>query len=618
MKAQPEENAGVEINLGPEDTGPGEKEASSSARTVLLPVEGAKRLSESVIWKSQRAFYKEKAVRAWSESIVPHFASSNAYLANCYARLILAYARDLEQSGAPAEDAVSRPPINIVEIGAGAGKFGFLILVKLLKMQHVWPWENCFRYVLTDFVQETVDYWSQHPALQKFYHMGILDYGVFDAETDTEIQLQRSGEVLNSKYFAENEGSLGVMVSNYVFDSLRQDAFCITNGELQENLCSVFSTETEPYPESPELIQRMQLMWSSRKCDLEYYQGKDNGFNKILEAYVGHHREAKFLLPIGGLSCIENVKKMTNNKFLWLAGDKAHTQDIEIADAKDPHVAIHGSFSFMSNFHACKIHIEQGLESAFSLLTSHLQGFKCCAMVVGSAKEAHRGLRLQWHSLMEAYNPEDFSSFQRCVKEEVKTPSLKTALCTTRLAHWDPDVFIKFKSVWIDKTPFASEKEKADVYHDAMQVWNCHYQLDPSIDVAFELGRVMMGLRKYNEAIQFFEESTTQCGEHHVTSYNIGICQSYINQVEPSIAAFKRSLAMKPTYADAQKWLAKMMQVQSQANSIIVGEETPASPPQSTTATKLRVPAEVQRPPSSQQEWQGHSNAGMSGVIHHV
>ena len=37
-------------------------------------------------------------MNAWSNSLVPHFVSSNAYLAHCYARLIIAYATDVYKS----------------------------------------------------------------------------------------------------------------------------------------------------------------------------------------------------------------------------------------------------------------------------------------------------------------------------------------------------------------------------------------------------------------------------------------------------------------------------------------------------------------------------------------
>jgi hypothetical protein len=39
-----------------------------------------------------------------------------------------------------------------------------------------------------------------------------------------------------------------------------------------------------------------------------------------------------------------------------------------------------------------------------------------------------------------------------------------------RLSHFDPDVFYKFKQVFIDKGPHATEKQQDDVRHDVAKV----------------------------------------------------------------------------------------------------------------------------------------------------
>ena len=62
-------------------------------------------------------------------------------------------------------------------------------------------------------------------------------------------------------------------------------------------------------------------------------------------------------------------------KFLWVAGDKCYNHERELEGLRDPHIAIHGSFSLMVNFHACRLYIENN--GGFTLTTPHLDGFKC-------------------------------------------------------------------------------------------------------------------------------------------------------------------------------------------------------------------------------------------------
>ena len=159
---------------------------------------------------------------------------------------------------------------------------------------------------------------------------------------------------------------------------------------------------------------------------------------------------------------------------------------------------------------------------------------------------------------MDTFGPDNFAALQRCVRDEIAAPSLKTALATIRLAAWDTDVFFKFKAVLIDKAPTASDKQAADLWADALQVADRYFPLQASKDVAFELGRVAMGVKRHADAIRLFELSAETCGDHHVTRYNVGICHWYRGAWPAAQAAFDKSIEMRPDYADAAQWRAKV------------------------------------------------------------
>ncbi len=120
---------------------------------------------------------------------------------------------------------------------------------------------------------------------------------------------------------------------------------------------------------------------------------------------------------------------------------------------------------------------------------------------------------------LEALTPEDFSTLQRCVKEECPNPSVKHLLALLRLANHDAEVFYKFKQVLIDKSayPQVHDNLARDVRGDVDRVYASHFPLVPSKDVCFELGRMLMGLRDYASAIEFFNKSHETCGAHHIT-----------------------------------------------------------------------------------------------------
>ena len=163
-----------------------------------------------------------------------------------------------------------------------------------------------------------------------------------------------------------------------------------------------------------------------------------------------------------------------------------------------------------------------------------------------------------WADVMDTFGPDNFATLQRCVRDELAAPSLKTALATIRLAAWDADVFYKFKQVLIDKAPACSDKQAADLWADALQVADRYFPLQAAKDVAFELGRIAMGVKRHADAIRLFRASAETCGDHHVTRYNIGICHWYRGEWLAAQDAFDASIAMRPDYADAAQWRVKV------------------------------------------------------------
>ncbi|CAM9517448.1 unnamed protein product, partial [Ectocarpus sp. 12 AP-2014] len=161
----------------------------------------------------------------------------------------------------------------------------------------------CFKYVITDFSHANFGFWMNHPRLQELFTLGVVDFAVFDAEA-------RPGEVGGgkgtTKECAESEpppppeegsdpaapGSCGggggaglwgsgclrlelcgeelrpgdldnpvIVVANYVFDSLKQDAFRVHGGVLEELLCTTSipsSGDVDPASLAPELLRYMR------------------------------------------------------------------------------------------------------------------------------------------------------------------------------------------------------------------------------------------------------------------------------------------------------------------------------------------------------------------------
>ena len=70
----------------------GQSSYPMSAQSVVL--QEFTPLRDSVIWDLQDQFYIRKGPSCWTDAIVPHFVTSNSYIAYQYANCILGYIRD--------------------------------------------------------------------------------------------------------------------------------------------------------------------------------------------------------------------------------------------------------------------------------------------------------------------------------------------------------------------------------------------------------------------------------------------------------------------------------------------------------------------------------------------
>ena len=384
-------------------------------------------LRSSSLWTMQRSFYEQHASRAWTEGIVPHFVSSNSFIARAYAKAAIGLLRDIHA----AYDAKKEvPPIlTILEVGAGHGKLGYLIVESLLRFRAFLPPRKDgalpFRYVLTDAVSENIESMRLHPSLRDFFASGAVDAGVWNAEEGLDdpnrvpnIQLV-SGSTLSPSSL---NGAPLLVVANYAINSLRTDAFRVPRGGRggleQANVTLTSTPGSLPIYSGKEgdAISRIGITWSyspllsgidaatnsegSTHSDgstsqiqqppLPQVYLNDPFLSSMLHAYAQgsglRSSGGSILFPLGGIAALRSLLHLSSGNLVMLVGDKGHSYLGEMTDAgqhpqRDPHIALHGSFSFMVNFHALRqwAHAHGGA----TLISPQNDGFKACVFAFG-------------------------------------------------------------------------------------------------------------------------------------------------------------------------------------------------------------------------------------------
>lgn len=408
-------------------------------------LERESRLSRSVLWTLQRRFFEQNP-RGFADGTLPTYATTNAFIARSYAQLIHSFALDCDAQG----------PVTIIELGAGHGRFGFLCLTLLRERLKRLGKSLPIRYVMTDFTPHSLDAWSEHPHLAAMLADGSLDMACFDVEQDAGLSLRLSQTRINAQ---QPCGAL-VVIANYVFDGLIQDAYRIRGGLLEEGRVSLVADAPWPKLASPGLLATLSSIFTFSPLSDEGVYPEDD-LNKILKFYMDNLGDGSFCLPTGAVGCLRRLQELSTLPVLVLSSDKANNHLHQVQEQGAPMVSTHGSISMMTNHHAIGRYVTGG--GGEVLMTSPRAGeLETAAFMLGGL--AGERLSAAFDDVIERFSPADFLALSQFDNPD----SLIACLKLLRLAAWDPQWLCKLIPVLTAGLQAASSSQRAELLSGVM------------------------------------------------------------------------------------------------------------------------------------------------------
>jgi hypothetical protein len=505
--------------------------ADGNRNEPMTALERGVPLSRSRLWRLQRAYFAEQGVAAWSGGAVPHYVTSSPVLAATYARLLLAWLRDLAAAGALAPG----QPVHVLELGAGSGRFAYHCLRRLLPLLDASPLAGQpVVYVMSDFGERTLEFWRGHPQLAPWVAAGRLDFALFDGERDAEVTLLASGRTLAG-------GPLAV-IANYVFDGLIADAFSVQGGVLHEGLVTLrVPTADLALPES-RLLERVEASFEARPARLPYYD--DPALDGLLAEYQRTLADTHVLLPVGGLRCLRALRRIAGERLLLLSADKGYHRLEDLLGRGPPGLALHGSVSLMVNYDAfARVAAADG---GALLGSDHRHtSLDVCALLFGPPGERHPETRLAFAEASGPGSPDDFYMLRKLVTAEgERTPA--QILAALRWSGWDSRTFMDLFPRLLAAVEQAPLEVKDDLRVAARRVWDNHFHLGEATDVAFALGLLHFALGDAPAALAAMQDSLRLHGPTAATYYNLAMAHQAMHQPGPALAAIDAALALTP------------------------------------------------------------------------
>lgn len=516
-------------------------EGAESANCTSMVVAQGERLSHSALWTLQRAYFNQVGVNAWRSGRVPHYITSNPFIAAAYARVVTAFLRDL----AAATSCSANEPLTIVELGAGSGRFAFHFLQKLLAEPRPALLRGVpFRYVMTDVSPANLAFWREHPQLQPYFDAGVLDLSLFDAEQDESLHLQISGETL------ELGGARRplVVIANYVFDGLRHDAWLVKEGVLHEGRVTLTAANGENVELDPALLQSLDASFEYVPVQNEPDVESEQAF--LVAEYQQLLGEGAFQIPCAALSCIRALSRLASGGFLLLSADKGYCREEELLYRSDPEIARHGSVSLSVNYHAIGRYVEKlGGEALFPAQASpNLVVAAFLLDAPGNGDET----RAAFASAVDSFGPGDWFTIKKGVEAACAEMELPHLLAAIRLGGCDAKLFMDVSERILELSPSSAGPERRACFTLARQIHQLHFDLGEARDLVFHLGVWMRELGYLEEAIRYFELTRAARGTSALIAYNLAFCHLGQQRALEALRFVEEAIGADPTMAEAR------------------------------------------------------------------
>lgn len=503
-------------------------------------------LSQSVIWRLQREFYVQRGIKAWTEDLVPQFITNNPFIAEIYARLVFSFLSDCTTPAlSPAK------PLRIFELGAGVGKFSYLFLRKLNSLLRAKDIASgTVRYCMTDCSESVIQEWRSNKYLAEFTAGGILEFERFQA-----------GAEIHSPFLNSFGGPL-LLIANYVFDSLPQDAFEIKDKQIFESLVS--TTEQEAGNKTLSALQR-----SYKNVPVGPHRYSDESWNKILDQYQIRLSAGTVLFPCAALEALREFHKFSDGRMLVLIGDKgfAHEEDLALCQGP-PTIEFHAAncFSQMVNLDAIGKHV-QACGGTALFPEKHSAGLNICAFLQGRQGDDFAATRAAYSEVQTAFDPDDLFTLFAWLNAHMEEMTVRQILAALRLTRWDT-VFLQRIFPVLARQLRTLGLERYDVRDAVLKTWANYYPIGQSENaVAFQCGVILLELHFFEDAISMFKVSQQILGPSAATSYNLGLSFAGLGSTAQALGFMTEACRLDPSFEPARLSRERLERPDMQAGS---------------------------------------------------
>ena len=525
--------------------------------------EGYFPFARAPIWELQREYFDQKGMKAWSTKEVPHFATSNPFIAHAYGQIVFSFLRDWvrnrESLAFGNRKAAFSETLYLIELGAGSGRFSYHFMKRFFALIDKSPFRDFpLCYVMTDFTVSNIKSWRRHKKLQSWVKGRRLDFARFDIEKDTSIILMESGRTLAP----HSLNTPLVIMANYFFDSLRQDLFFVEEGKLYEGWVAGMDSEGQPIKDSlfalEELRYRRCPIAAERRCTDPIWQ-------QHLEAYRRTLPSCPVIVPSVGLKGLSNLQKISTEGFLLLSADRGSSRLEDLQREIRPRIGLHGgAFSLPVNYHL----ISRYLEAKGAKVKNVLYDFtKLNVILAVKGREDEEGAsssffpetECSFEEHMETFSLSDTLKIRSDLRQFKDRWDIDACLSCLRLNHWDHTILAFLKEKLVEELSGKSFSTRKKWSEAIEKVAEMYFDIGESHNFPYICGTLLETCGFWKTARKFYEQSLSVAVEAR-TYLKIAQCHWHLGLMEDARKALEDALSVDPENPEIGKFAEELTQ----------------------------------------------------------
>lgn len=471
--------------------------------------------AKSLFWQLNRDYYQNNGIDAWREDDVPSHLTTNSMVGMTYANLIFAFLKDL------AFHQKSEEIVYFLELGAGQGRLAFHVLKHLTALtenygQPLPP----FCYILSDIVEENLNFYLDHPQFKPYFEAGLLDVCYFDGVVTKALNLKFKELKIDAKCLKQPL----VVIANYFFDSIPNDLFFIENGDVTP--CSVTLT-TEKMDEPITHLKDIDITYQRMEGKMPFYENE--GFNDLIDTYTKELSHTFLLFPHMALQCLLNLDGLSDQGLMLISMDKGFHAMQDLDKFPEPELITHGSASLWVNYHALSSFCHK-LGGKALLPQNSSFNLELVSLLMTKKHEQFPETQMAYHHFVNVFGPDDFNTLKKWSFKHIETMTLKEWIAILRLSAYDSVMFIALLPRLKQLYPEISIHERRRISETFHKTWDMYFALNENFDLAFAMAGIFYDLAYYEDAITFFNHSMNLFGSRADALYNIALCHYQLRQ----------------------------------------------------------------------------------------